>query len=168
MDVDDLVIVCLLGLGAWWALSLWRSRHPADKQILNAQAALEKHLREYWLPDHPGGKDAYIYKQLMRGWYEQIVAQSRYDKNRLRAIRVDWMEYIDLVQRNATNGFLHVTSKTPFEGRAYNNMLHGSSRAEAIENAFAALIGNHATLLLNTVREKAFDDFDHEGDTMKS
>ena len=71
------------------------------------------------------------------------------------------------MQRNATNCFLHVTSKTPFEGRAYNNMLHGSSRAEAIENAFAALIGNHAKLLLDTVRAKSFDDFDYEGETMK-
>ena len=91
MGIDDLVTVCLLGLGAWWALSLWRSRHPTDKQILNAQAVLEERFREHWLPDHPGGQHAYIYKQLMRGWYEQIVAQNRYDKNRLKAIRLDWM-----------------------------------------------------------------------------
>jgi len=139
---DDVFTVLLLALGAWWALSVWRKRYPSDKQILNAQAALEKHLREHWLPDHPGGQQAYIYKQLMRNWYGQIIAQYRYDQKQARAIRRDWIEYMELLRRNATNNFMHRTSKTPFEGKYYNDMMYGSSRAEAIEDAFAALIGN--------------------------
>jgi len=164
---DDVFTVFLLALGAWCALSAWRKSFPTDKQILNAQEVLENHLRQHWLPDHPGGLQAYIYKRLMRNWYGQIIAQVRYDQKRARAIRRDWIEYMELLRRNATNAFLHVTSKTPFQGRHYNEMLYGSSRAQAIEDAFAALIGSDAKLELQSARENSDLDFDLEGDAMK-
>ncbi len=165
---DDVFTVFLLALGAWWALSAWRKSFPTDKQILNAQDVLENHLRQYGLPDHPGGQQAYIYKHLMRNWYGQIIAQVRYDQKRAKAIRRDWIEYMELVRRNATSAFLHMTSKTPFEGRHYNDMVYGSSRAEAIEDAFAALIGNEAKLELKSARENSGLNFGNEGNAVKS
>lgn len=84
------------------------SRSPlSEPEVTQLQMNFEQRLaNDYDLPDGIRGRDAYIYWNLMRKWFDRLIAENRYDAEYAKKLRRDWCEYIELLSRAKTAQFL--------------------------------------------------------------
>ena len=148
--------------------SQWEKERASEEHSLKATAGFERQARhsfEYGVPDAIKGQDFYIYSQLAKPWFEKLTAKHRYDEDMLKRLRIDWLEYLNALERWPTDVFLSFEAddeKKSEEYRRDGDLLR--SRARAIVNGFAAAVGEEAEHELARVREKDRDCFNKWGE----
>ena len=116
------------------------------------------------LPDGIRGRDAYIYWNLMRKWFDRLIAANRYDDEYARKLQRDWRDYIELLPRAKTARFLALETGDKAKASAYDQEAElASLSVEIIQNAFAAAIRAEAIEELRDVRSRGADAFDRSG-----
>jgi len=137
----------------------------SDENVLKAKADFEKHLEEEFdLPDGIRWRKAYIYRHLMSKWSDSLIAKYRYDEPMSNKIRSDWLSYVYLLESESRSSFLASEATDAKRQERYGQ----DARLErkqylAIEDAFAAAIGNEAIEELKRAREAPHDAFDRSG-----
>lgn len=175
MDYFILIIVGM-AVAAWWLK--FRSSLKAtsasfdtetstlsEHELAQLQKDFENRLKnDADLPDGIRGRDAYIYWNLMRNWYEKLIAENRYDDEYAKKLRSDWRDYIQLLPRAKSAQFLANQINDEARIATYEREVESAFRSiELIQNAFATAIGVEATEELQEVREKSPNAFDRSG-----
>jgi hypothetical protein len=136
----------------------------SDENVLKEQRNFEKRLDENAnLPDGIVWSKAYVYRHLMSRWYSMLIARHRYDQEVARKLKGDWLDYMGLLESSETAFFLSLESKVEARGNYEEEALQERLRYMAIENAFAAAIGDHAVEQLERVRKAPTGAFDRSG-----
>jgi len=137
----------------------------SEEELARLQADFERRLaNDYDLPDGIRGRDAYIYWNLMRTWFDRLIAANRYDDEYAKKLRHDWCEYIQLLPQAKTARFLALETNDYAKASAYDQEAESASQSiELIQNAFAAAIGAEAMDELREIRNKDADAFDRSG-----
>ncbi len=138
-----------------------------EEDIFKAQSWFDKKLQEEInFPDAIEGYPIYIYKNLVTVWYKKLAAENRYDDKMTQKLRSDFLDYIRAMQHRASSGYLFTDSPDKeVSSRHGEKMATANKKAVAIEDAFAAAIGDEAIAELKHFRNiKAdFSKFDKYG-----
>ena len=166
--------------------------YKKQKPVLNSSSASEEYkiteedvskrqLRfendfEYALkcgvPDKFDGREIYIYRNLMSGWYNKLSGDNRYDDKMIQKIRKDWCDYMDSVEDRNTYSFLSLEcggtgeneEQQKKDGSYWNKHVIASKKVFAIEDAFASMMGKKAVNELAHIRGKnLFMEIDENG-----
>ncbi len=169
-----------IGLAIWLVLSLLKRREAdankrryaqydaeryTEENVRRVQIDFEDRLDKYPdLPDAITGRDAYIYRNLMSVWFSHLIAKQRYVESMAKELRADWLGYMSLLEGSCTSSFLSAEAKSDADREKYGKQYDEERRElEAIENAFAAQIGQEAITILTEVRLRRYDAFDRAG-----
>lgn len=135
------------------------------QELVRLQMDFERRLADDCdLPDSIRGRDAYIYWNLMRKWFDRLIAANRYDDEYTKKLQRDWCDYIELLPRAKTARFLAMEADNKAKASVYDHKAESASRSiEVIQNAFAAAIGTEAIEELRDVRSRDYDAFDRTG-----
>lgn len=138
---------------------------PSDQELARLQADFERRItNDCDLPDGIRGRDAYIYWNLMRNWFDRLIAANRYDDEYAKKLQRDWCDYIELLPRAKTARFLAMEADNKAKASVYDHEAESTSLSiEVIQNAFAAKIGTEAIEELRDVRSRDYDAFDRTG-----
>lgn len=143
-------------------------RRTIEEYVIQQQTKFEQRILqsiESRLPDAVRGREIYIYRKLMRDWFNKLTAQSRYDETQLKKFRMDWLIYMETLERSRTSNFLSLESKDEKTREKYDRAAHEQKmRVKAIEDAYAEAIGSEAVAELRRIREKEYDSFSDAGD----
>lgn len=138
-----------------------------DETVFKVQKAFEEKILETYLPDRISGKEIYIYRNLMAGWYKNNSALYRYEDEKVKKIRKDWIDYLEAVKNQNTYSFLSVEIENEADKKLNSeNCLIASQKTVMIEDSFAALIGKEAVDQLTKVRALSFSKFDEHGNLL--
>jgi hypothetical protein len=143
----------------------WERYRLSDENVLKAKADFDMRLNEdAGLPDGIVGREAYIYRNLMRKWFDSLIAKYSYDESMSTKIRSDWLSYMYLLESESRSSFLSRETNNANEQERYGqDAWLERKQYVAIEDAFAAAIGNEAIEELQRVREAPHDAFDRSG-----
>lgn len=143
----------------------WEQRRPSEENVLKAKADFEKRLDENAdLPDGIVWRQAYIYRHLMSKWFDSLIAKYRYDEPMSKTLRSDWLSYLDLLKSARTSGYLSAEASDANTREVYGQEASLERKQYvAIEDAFAAAIGNEAMEELQRVRDAPPHAFDRSG-----
>jgi hypothetical protein len=136
-----------------------------DENILKAKADFEIRLDENAdLPDGIGWRQAYIYRNLMSKWFDSLIAKYRYDESMSKKLSADWLSYMYLLESESKSSLLSFEKINANEKESYEQTAWLERKQYvAIENGFAAAIGNEAIEELRRVREAPIGAFDRSG-----
>ena len=87
----------------------WRRSQLSDVAVAKAQTKFEERMVEgqkIGLPDAIGYTHAYIYWNLMRGWFEAILAKNYGNEVVCTQIKTNLLRYIELLRDYETSKFL--------------------------------------------------------------
>lgn len=141
----------------------------SDELIFNVQNKFEEHITQTYLPDSIGGKEIYIYKQLMKNWYSILNAKFRYDTNTLQRIRKDWLDYLHNLEWEKTYSFLYFeTDNEEKQKKHWEDRMNAHNKVISIENAFASIIGQEAVEKMESTRKLDTFSFSKSGDIAPS
>lgn len=137
----------------------------SEETVFKAQSKFEdKITNETDLPDAISGDEIYIYKNLMRPWFDKLKAQYRYDEKMTQKLRNDWLDYMDAVGDRSTYNYLSLESEDEIEKEKYReDHIVASRKMFAIQDAFATAIGLDAVSELKKVQEMGFMSFSRHG-----
>ncbi len=169
-----ILVFIFVAIAIWWLRFRTNRRASVAKitrssineqDLAQLQAAFERRLADDCdLPDGIRGRDAYIYWNLMRSWFDKLIAVNRYDSEYAKKLRSDWCEYLQLLSRARTSKFLALETSNEAMASTYGQEAELASRSiEAIQNAFAAAIGAEAIEALREIRNRDGDAFDRSG-----
>lgn len=171
-----LIIFATVAMAVWWLKfrasrkttnvpNVAGTRSLSEQELVQIQTEFEHRLaNDFDLPDGIRGREAYIYWNLMRIWFDRLIAANRYDDEYAKKLRRDWCEYIQLLPRAKTARFLAVETNDEAKASIYEQETESASRSiELIQNAFAAAIGIEAIEALQEVRSRDADVFDRSG-----
>ena len=180
MNNYTLLGIVLIGLFFLWAWDLRQKEQQAkqraeaeergtsEEYVIQQQMTFEKRLHdgvEIGLPVAVRGRSAHIYRYLMRGWFNKLAAQSRYDQPKLRKLRKDWLIYMEMLETSRTNNFLSVESRDQAARETHGRQAEKEKvQLAAIEDAFAEGIGPEAVEKLREIRARTWDSFSDEGE----
>lgn len=141
------------------------TRTLSHDDVIQSQLEFERRLEsESDLPDGIRGRDAYIYWNLMRKWFDKLAAEHRYSEETINKLQRDWCTYMELLPQMKSAQFLARELEDQRKAVTYNQEAIQAARSiEAIQDAFAALIGHDATETLHSIRDRAADAFDRTG-----
>lgn len=132
--------------------------------ISKQQIKFEKRLENNYAPDAISGDEIYIYKNLMRVWYDQLSSKNRYDNALAQKLRDDWSDYMSSLEDRSTNNYLWLEEKDEKKAEEYrNDHIIASKKVFAIEDAFANMIGADGIKKLAAARKLEFPQIDHAG-----
>ena len=137
----------------------------SDESVLKQQSEFEEDLENSIdLPDGIRGKEAYIYWNLMRGWFGTLLAQNHYDESKSTIVKKDILSYMYLLKERRTKGYLSLELEDKEKCERYSKDADEAyKQIELIENAVAASIGIEAIESLEHARSCSFDSFDRTG-----
>lgn len=140
-----------------------------EERVFKVQSNFETKLRdETEFPDAISGKEIYIYRNLMFGWFNKLAAKNRYDEVLTQKLRRDWLDYIGAVCDRSTYNYLSMEfydEKDNSQSEAYGEKHMAASRkVSAIQDAFAAAIGEEAVAELAKVKAVDFMEFGRNGE----
>lgn len=142
-----------------------------EETIFEVQSRLETKLEvEANFPDAIMGYRVYCYKYLMLPWYKNLSSKNRYNEERIRQIRRDWLDYISSLENSATWSYLSMEyfQEDNEKSESYDNKSSMARRKMvAIEDGFAAAVGDDALKQLKQFRimcDKNFRKFGKFGD----
>jgi hypothetical protein len=171
-----LLIFVTVAIAVWWfrfRASRKTASYPntagtsplSEQELARLQTDFERRLaNDCDLPDGIRGRDAYIYWNLMRNWFDRLIAANRYDDEYAKKLRLDWCEYIQLLPQAKTARFLALETNDEAKASAYDHEAESASRSiELIQNAFATAIGTEAMEELREIRSRDADVFDRSG-----
>ncbi len=143
----------------------WQRERFSDETVAEEQATFERRLDENAdLPDGIRRQKAYIYRQLMSKWFAALIAKHRYDDAISKKIKNDWINYLDLIERHETAKYLGLESSDEKKRNLYSEEAKQIVRQYmAIEDGFAAAMGEKAIKQLQQVRATEHDSFDRSG-----
>jgi len=136
-----------------------------DENVLKAKSDFEMRLdKNADLPDGIGWQKAYIYRQLMSKWFDSLIARYRYDESISANIRSEWLSYMYLLESESKSSYwsfetINVNEKESYEQTASLER----KQYVAIEDEFAAAIGNEAIEELRRVGDAPIGAFDRSG-----
>src|SRR6516225_8860886 len=136
-----------------------------DENVLKAKSDFEMRLdKNADLPDGIGWQKAYIYRQLMSKRFDSLIARYRYDESISANIRSEWLSYMYLLESESKSSYwsfetINVNEKESYEQTASLER----KQYVAIEDEFAAAIGNEAIEELRRVRDAPIGAFDRSG-----
>jgi hypothetical protein len=138
---------------------------PSNEDVAMAQCALERRLEsDSDLPDAIVWGDAYIYWQLMSKWFRTLLEKHRNNDKLAAKLRSDWLDYLHCLETLKTEAFLSREANRKEKRDLYGGEAEQSWRSKvAIEDAFAAAIGDEATHSLRRVRAANHNAFDRSG-----
>ena len=139
-----------------------------EEAVFKAQTRFEKKLdEEIDFPDAITHRDIYIYRHLMRPWYDKLTGENRYNEDMIQKLRNDWLDYMYSLEDSNTSHYLYMETDDEKDkdkvDSYHNDHVMASRKIFAIENGFVALIGKEATEELSRVRKLDFDQFDKPG-----
>jgi len=143
----------------------WERNRLSDENVLKAKADFEMRIDQNAdLPYGIGWRKAYIYRNLMSKWFDSLVAKYRYDESISTKIRSDWVGYMYLLESESKSTFLSFETINANEKESYEQTAGLEYKQYvAIEDGFAAAIGNEAIEELRRVREAPIGAFDRSG-----
>ena len=138
----------------------------SEETVFKVQSKFEdKITNETYLPDAISGDEIYIYKNLMRPWFDKLTAQYRYDEKMTQKLRTDWLEYMEAVGDRSTYNYLSLESEDEKQSEKYReDHITASRKMFAIQDAFAIAIGLDAVSELKKVKEMGFMSFSRHGE----
>ena len=138
----------------------WEHKRLSDENVMTVQATFEKRLDES-ADLHNGiyGRKAYIYRKLMSKWFGTLTTRHRYDEPMAHKIKSDWLNYMRLLESQSASSLEAGTGK----GEDGRRALDEYKQCTAIEDAFAAAVGNEAIEELRLVRDAPSGAFDRSG-----
>lgn len=138
----------------------------SEETIFKVQSKFEdKITNEADFPDAISGDEIYIYKNLMRPWFDKLTAQYRYDEKMTQKLRNDWLDYMEAVGDRSTYNYLSLESQDEKESEKYReDHITASRKMFAIQGAFATAIGLDAVSELKKVEEMGFMSFSRHGE----
>lgn len=102
----------------------------------------------------PSGQTMYIYKQLMKPWYYILAGRTRYNNEKLKMIRKDWINYIGLLEGGSIARFMAMETYNESLEESYEEKIKTIlKKADAIEHAFAAEVNDGAEEKLSRIKE---------------
>lgn len=136
-----------------------------EETVFKVQTKFEKDLMDNVdLPDAIGGRDAYIYRNLMAPWYAKLAGQYRYDEKMTQQLRNDWLDYMSSLGDRSTYNYLSLELDDEAKKESYReDHITASRKVFAIEDGFAAMIGKEAVDSLAEARNLSFGDIDRHG-----
>lgn len=174
--LEYLIIFTTVAIAFWWFRFHARRKTASapetagtsplsEQELARLQTDFERRLaNDFDLPDGIRGREAYIYWNLMRNWFDRLIAANRYDDEYAKKLRHDWCEYIQLLPRAKTVRFLALETNDEAKASIYDQEAESASRSiELIQNAFAAAIGPEAMEELQEIRSRDTDAFDRSG-----
>lgn len=130
-----------------------KPRSVTEEEVLAMQTKFEKRLDEQRdFPDVIRYNPVYIYKKLMRSWYSDLVSKYRYDDEMVQKLRNDWVDYMYLLETNATTTYLWMESEGEKAEEYKERAINSSRKYFAIEDAFAQYLGEEKVKELAYVR----------------
>jgi len=137
----------------------------SEENVLKAKADFELRLDENAdLPDGIGWQKAYIYRNLMSKWFDSLIAKYRYEETISTNIKSDWLNYMYLLESESKSTFLSFETINANDKESYEQTARLERKQYvAIEDGFAAAIGDEAIQELRRVREAPHDAFDRSG-----
>jgi hypothetical protein len=147
-------------------IQVMREDALSDEGILKSQFEFEKHVeQEIGLPDALSGQEIYIYRNLIKVWFNELSARSRYkDKEKLEQVKMDFLNYMENLKNEARYRYLALEGsgdkKDEYEAVLYKSR----GMVREIEKGFAAAIGLKAVVELEVARELPHDAFDDYGE----
>lgn len=138
----------------------------SEETVFKAQSKFEdKITNETGFPDAISGDEIYIYKNLMRPWFDKLTAQYRYDEKMIQKLRNDWLDYMDAVGDRSTYNYLSLESEDEKQSEKYReDHIAASRKMFAIQDALATAIGADAVSELKKVKEMGFMSFSRQGE----
>ena len=170
-----LFILAVVAITAWWfktrstssesEIKTRETRTLSHDEVIKSQLEFERRLEsESDLPDGIRGRDAYIYWNLMRKWFDKLAAENRYTEETFNKLQRDWCAYMELLPQMKSARFMAMELEDQQKATTYDQEAVQAARSiEAIQDAFAALIGHEATETLRSIRDLAADAFDRTG-----
>lgn len=139
-----------------------------EETIFKVQSRFEEKLtKEIDFPDAIRGIEIYIYRNLMRPWYDKLSSQNRYNEEMAQKLCRDWLDYMSAVEDRSTTNYLSLEfydEKDSSKSDSYREEhVLASRKMFAIEDAFAASVGQEAIDELNRVRNLDFYAIDKFG-----
>jgi hypothetical protein len=136
----------------------------SEETVYKMQNSFEKRLEQNHLPDSPGGRAIYMYRNLVCNWFYKLAAENRYNDEMTQKLRRDFLEYIYSVEHGSTANYLSLE----VEDKESQDEHEEEARTQArkiytIENAFAAAVGKEAENELKRVRELDYSAISREG-----
>jgi len=137
----------------------------SEENVLKAKADFELRLDENAdLPDGIGWQKAYIYRNLMSKWFDSLIAKYRYEETISTNIKSDWLNYMYLLESESKSTFLSFETINANDKESYEQTARLERKQYvAIEDGFAAAIGDEAIQELLRVREAPIGAFDRSG-----
>lgn len=141
-------------------------RRTSEEYVIEKQMKFEKRLRDgVDLPDGIRGRAAHIYLHLMREWFNNLAAQSRYDEAKVKKLRKDWLIYMETLEDRETCRFLAAEGSDQAKRDEYDVRADEAHRQViAIEDAFAHATGPDAVEKLRDIRSREYDSFSNAGE----
>jgi hypothetical protein len=153
-----------------------------EEDVAKAQLEFEEGLEGDRDPADVSGREIYVYRNLMSKWFNDLNAEHRYEWSMSKKIRTDWYDYMRLLESEADASRCASVSKysaylaknkegasedrIALEARAWSEdqkAQEARKRFMAIEDGFAAAIGEEAIKQLQEVRSRDDDAFDDSG-----
>lgn len=174
-------IWAIIIIGAIWYFSRRTKEtivvHPAPKEelptkseineerVFEMQTEFEGFLEETHLPDAIPRDKIYVYKNLMRPWFNKLVSQNRYNDGMTQKLREDFLDYMYALQQKSTSNYLSMESEVGSEEEKKHESRRSNAvkKVNAIEDAFAASVGQEAVEELSSIRTKDFSVFSSSG-----
>jgi hypothetical protein len=169
--------VLLIAVVAWLIWSWYRGKASKRRNSVEAarlygservaamQAAFDKEIVDRnVLPDAVRNRYAYIYRNLMRAWYGRISAACRGETDKLQAVNAEWLGYIDGLKAQGYVDFsASVTNDEKESSRLGEQLRKIRLRLSAVEESFAAQLGDGEAAELKRIREIPNDRFNRAG-----
>jgi hypothetical protein len=180
MDTNTVLTVVGVGL-VFWAMwhdkrnakkaekrhEEWRRSQLSDVAVAKEQSKFEERMvegQESGIPDAIIHKRAYIYWNLMRGWFEAILAKNYGNEVVCNQIKINLLRYIELLRDHEMHRFLAVEEEDEAKAtERWKDAFNDLEEIGSIETALASAIGNEASEILASVRLLSLESFDRTG-----
>jgi hypothetical protein len=131
--------------------------HFSDQHIFEVLARFEADMLQYTdLPDAHSGRNAHIFRFLIKPWFETINAKLQYDAVAERKVKEDILEYMEAMdsrRSNLFNGMMANDKGNDEQERTYDAArMADELRLKVIEDSFAHAVGEDALRKLAEVR----------------
>jgi len=150
-------------------IEIREEKEPTDELVNKVQTSFEKEISQdhyEHLPDSISGREIYIYKKLMRAWYQKLSSKFRYDEKTINKIRKDWVDYIELLKDSSTSHYLWLEAEDDSSEADSLREDHVSSTKKCflIEDAFSELMGKSEKKEISKTREMPRSAFSRKGE----
>jgi uncharacterized protein YjiS (DUF1127 family) len=142
-----------------------RENALSDEGILKSQLEFEKRIeQQIGLPDAFSGQEIYIYRNLIKVWFNELSARLRYREKTLKKVKMDFLHYMENLENEASYRYLALEGSEEKKDQYEADLFKSRGMVRAIEEGFAAAIGLKAVAELEVTRELPHDVFDDYGE----